>query len=103
MASISVEEFEKQLQKQKEANNASKWRDLEKNKIYTITNLEFFPSQYGEICILTLNNDQRVFSPSCLTNRLKEDNKPLPRYVRPIGITESKRNPNQKYYSFDLV
>ena len=103
MASITTEQFDKQLQEQKL--DAIKWRELEVNKIYTIVSAEYINTQYGEACILTLSDGNKVFSPSALINRLKreEKHKEFPRYVRPKGRTQSKKNPAQTYYAFDLV
>ena len=103
MASISVEQFDKQLQEQKDAFNADKWRDLTEDQIYTIISIEFINTQYGEACILNLG-DKRVYAPSSLIKRLKQETqKPFPRYVRPKGLTQSKKNSAHTYHAFDLV
>ena len=103
MASITTEQFNKQVEEQKL--DAIKWRELEENKIYTIVSVEYVNTQYGEACILTLSDGNRVFAPSALITRLKreEKNKEFPRHVRPKGRKQSKKNPAQTYYSFDLV
>ena len=103
MVAITTEEFEKQLQEQKL--DAIKWRDLEVNKIYTIVSCEYIETQYGQACILALSDGNKVFAPSALITRLKreEKSKGFPRHVRPKGQTQSKKNPAQKYYAFDLV
>lgn len=103
MTSITVEQFDKHIQEQKSNYDAMKWRELEQGQIYTITSFKFFNTQFGEACVLSLNDGQKVYSPSSLTKKLKEDKKPLPRYVRPTGRVQSKRNPAQTYYAFDLV
>ena len=101
---MTNEKFEMQLQIQRDSLNAIKWRELQTGQIYTIESVEFLNTQYGEACILNLSDNQRVFSPSSLTQRLKqESNKPFPRFVRPTGRAQSKKNPAQTYYSFDLV
>ena len=104
MTNITCEQFEQQLQKQKDALNALKWRELQEGQIYTIKNANFITTQYGEACILDLSDGQRVYSPSSLIKRLKQDKDvPFPRYVRPTGRVQSKKNPAQTYYAFDLV
>jgi len=104
MTGILFEEFEQQLQKQKDALNAIKWRELQQGQIYTIVSTNFITTQYGEACILDLSDGQRVYSPSSLIKRLKqESDKSFPRYIRPTGRQQSKKNPAQTYYSFDLV
>ena len=103
MTNISTEQFEKQLEEQREVFNALKWRELEENKIFIIKAVEYHNTQFGTACILTLGDDQRVYAPSALASRLKQDVKPYPRYVRPTGKKQSKKNPAQTYYSFDLV
>ena len=104
MTNITAEQFETQLQHQKEALNAIKWRELKQGQIYTIIGVEFLTTQYGEACILNLNDKQRVYAPSFLINRIKQEkDKSFPRYVRPTGRVQSKKNVSQMYYSFDLV
>lgn len=100
--SITTEQFEQQLQKQQL--NAMKWRELTEGQIYEIVGAEFITTQYGEACVLTLGDGEKVWAPSALCTRLKnENNKPFPRYVRPTGFKQSKKNWNQRYHSFDLV
>ena len=101
MTSITKEQFDKQVNEQKE--NAIKWRELKEGQIYTILDVEFFTTQYGQACVLILSDNQKVFAPSSLTKRLEENKKPFPRYVRPTGKKQSKKNPAHNYYSFDLV
>ena len=104
MTNITTAQFEKQLREQNDAINALKWRELQIGQIYTIVSVEFLTTQYGGACILTLSDGQRVYSPSSLTKRLKQEKqKPFPRYVRSTGRIQSKRNPTQTYYAFDLV
>ena len=44
------------------------WRELQVNKIYTITNAQYIQTQYGKARIITLNNNngQQV----CILNAL---------------------------------
>lgn len=104
MANITSEQFEKELQEQKEQSVINKWRDLKEGKIYIINSVEYVDTKYGEACILNLSDNTKVYAPSALTNRLKQDKKKsFPRYVRPTGRTESMKNRGHSYYSFDLV
>lgn len=102
MASISVADFDKKLQEQNEKFNAIKWRELTIGQIYTITSAEYFSTQYGQACVITLGDNQMVWAPSGLAKRLKED-KSFPRYVRPKGFIQSKKNPSHTFHGFDLV
>ena len=101
MTNITKEQFEQKLVEQKI--NAIKWRELEEGQIYTIIGIEFIHTQYGEGCIIEIDDNQKVWAPSALAKRLKEENKPFPRYVRSVGLVQSQKNKSQKYYGFDLV
>jgi hypothetical protein len=103
MANISVSQFDKQIQEQKDALNAIKWREVQTGQIYTITNAEFVNTQFGEACVITLSDNQKVWAPSGLAKRLKQDENRFPRYVRPNGLVQSKNNPSHSYHGFDLV
>jgi hypothetical protein len=104
MANISLSQFDEQIQEQKDALNAIKWRELQTGQIYTITNADFFFTQFGEACVITLSDNQKVWAPSGLAKRLKQDGEDcFPRYVRPNGLVQSKKNPSQTYHGFDLV
>jgi hypothetical protein len=102
MATISVEQFNQKVQEQNDLLKAKKWRELETDKIYTITSAEFFTTQYGDACVITCDNE-KVWAPSGLIKRLKQDKKAFPRYVRPIGLVKCKTNLTQTYYGFELV
>ena len=104
MTTMNTEQFDKLVQEQKDSLNAIKWGELQKGHIYTIESVEFINTQYGEACVLSLNDKTEVFAPSALTKRLKQDkDKPFPRYVRPTGRVQSKKNSAHSYYAFDLV
>ena len=99
MTTLTQEQFEQKLEEQKL--EATKWRELETGQIYTITDVQYIDTQYGEACIIQIG-DKKVWAPSGLAKRLK-DNKPLPRYVRPTGLIQSKQNKSHSYHGFDLV
>ena len=104
MTTMNIEQFEKLVQEQKDSLNAIKWRELQKGQIYKIESVEFINTQYGEACILSLDDMTKVYAPSALAKRLKQDkDKPFPRYVRPVGRVQSKKNLAHTYYAFDLV
>jgi hypothetical protein len=103
MATITGSQFDKLVQEQKDTLNAIKWRELKTGQIYTITDAEYFSTQFGEACVITLSDTGKVWAPSSLQKRLKQDNKSFPRFVRPNGLVQSKKNPSQTYYGFDLV
>lgn len=104
--SISEEWFNQKIEEQNRTLNAIKWRELEQGKIYTILDVKVFNTRFGEACVLHLDGDINVYSPSSLTKRLKEDIKsevPFPRYVRSTGLKQSTQNAAHTYHSFDLV
>ena len=104
MENMTVSEFNQLVQEQKDNFDAIKWRELQVGQIYIITNAEYFFTQFGEACVITLRDDnQKVWAPSGLAKRLKQDQKSFPRYVRPNGLVQSKKNPSQTYHGFDLV
>jgi hypothetical protein len=103
MTNITTEQFEKKLQEQKDSLNATKWRDLNKDQIYTITSADYFTTQYGEACVIELSDKQKVWAPSGLAKRLKQNKNKFPCFVRPTGLIQSHKNPAQSYYGFDLV
>ena len=102
MANITLSQFDKKIQEQKDTYNAIKWRELETGKIYTITHAEFFNTQFGEACVITLSDNQKVWAPSGLAKRLTQDKDQFPRYVRPLGLVPSKKS-SHTYHGFDLV
>ena len=70
-SSISKQTFEKLLEEQK-GQEILKWGELEEGQIYEIVNYEFIETRNGKSCVITLSDDNRVWSPLALTNRLKK-------------------------------
>ena len=103
---ISKTVFEDLLEEQKE--EILKWSELEEGEIYEIVNYEFIDTRNGKSCVITLSDDNRVWSPLALTNRLEKLDVPVSlegsilAYVRPSGKKESKKT-GHMYNSFDLV
>ena len=96
-SSIPKKAFEELLEEQKE--EILKWAELEEGQIYAIVNYEFIGTRNGKSCVITLNDDTRVWSPSALTNRLKKlDMSKVIAYVRPAG-----KKTGHMYNSFDLA
>ena len=101
-SSISKQTFEELLEKQK-AQEILKWSELEEGEIYAIINYEFIDTRNGKSCVITLSDDNRVWSPLALTNILEKlDMSAAIAYVRPTGKKESKKT-GHMYNSFDLV
>ena len=101
-SSISKQTFEELLEEQK-AQEILKWSELEEGEIYAIINYEFIDTRNGKSCVITLSDDNRVWSPLALTNRLEKlDMLAAIAYVRPTGKKESKKT-GHMYNSFDLV
>ena len=99
---ISKQTFEKLLEEQK-AQEILKWSELEEGEIYAIVNYEFIDTRNGQSCVITMSDDNRVWSPLALTNRLEKlDMSTAIVYVRPSGKIESKKT-GHMYNSFDLV
>ena len=100
-SSISKQMFEKLLEEQK-GQEILKWSELE-GQIYEIINYEFIDTRNGKSCVITLSDDNRVWSPLALTNRLEKlDMSVVIAYVRPSGKKERKKT-GHMYNSFDLV
>ena len=72
-SSISKQTFEELLEEQK-AQEILKWSELEEGEIYAIINYEFIDTRNGKSCVITLSDDNRVWSPLALTNRLEKLN-----------------------------
>ena len=101
-SNISKQTFEKLLEEQK-GQEILKWGELEEGQIYEIVNYEFIETRNGKSCVITLSDDNRVWSPLALTNRLEKfDPESIIAFVRPTGKKESKKT-GHMYNSFDLV
>ena len=101
-SSIPKQTFEKLLEEQK-GQEILKWGELEEGQIYEIVNYEFIHTRNGKSCVITLSDDNRVWSPLALTNRLKKlDMSKVIAYVRPTGKKKSKKT-GHMYNSFDLA
>ena len=101
-SSITKQTFEKLLEEQK-GQEILKWSELEEGQIYEIVNYEFIETSNGKSCVITLSDDNRVWSPLALTNRLKKLN--MSKFiglVRPTGKKKSKKT-GYMYNSFELV
>ena len=70
-SNISKQTFEKLLEEQK-GQEILKWGELDEGQIYEIVNYEFIETRNGKSCVITLSDDNRVWSPLALTNRLKK-------------------------------
>ena len=103
--SISVEHFEELLKKQDTSKRAMNWSDLGENLIYEIVQYEFIETKYGNACIFTLHDGNRVFAPSTLRDRFQKmdpENKNLPAFVRPKGKVKSEKTGNY-FWDYDIV
>ena len=101
---ISLDEFERMLEKQRsksKSNNTQKWTDLKINKIYKIKEFKTVNTSNGESMILTLKDNGEVWCPKYLATKIKD--KQLPLYVRPLGLKPCKNNKRNNYHAFDLV
>ena len=67
------------------------------NKVYTVANTKMVGTQDGESMVLNLLNH--------LKDRLKRGDSYVtpPFYVRPRGLKPCRKNPKNKYHSYDLV
>ena len=101
-SSISKQKFEKLLEEQK-AQEILKCGELQEGEIYEIIKYEFIYTKNGKSCVITLSDDNRVWSPLTLTNRLEKlDMFADIDYVRPSGKKESKKT-GHMYNNFDFV
>jgi hypothetical protein len=107
--SISIKDFESRVAAQKKNNQSEimKWRDLEEGKLYEIVFVEYMKTKFGSACVIILSNGDRVFASSMLKKEIAKTLETrewcFPCFVRPNGKIESKRNPGQYYFSFDMV
>ena len=70
-SSISKQLFEKLLEEQK-GQEILKWGEFDEGQIYEIINYEFIDTRNGKSCVITLSDDNRVWSPLALTYRLEK-------------------------------
>ena len=104
MAKLSnISNIDRLLEEQKES-EISKWSELTVGKIYEITKFEIIEINDRKSGIITISNDFRVWSPSCLTEKLSNfdlASGEFTTHVRPTGQAISKRG--LTYYTFNLV
>ena len=85
-----------------------KWREVPTETIYRIDGVDKMNTRIGEAIVVALSNkdgdSMRVFATSVLKNDL-QDFKPEYQtwYIRSIGKKESKRNPGQSFYHYELM
>ena len=101
-SSISKQKFDELLEEQK-GQKILKWAELEEGEIYEIVKFEQMDTKVGKSGIITLSDDNRVWTPSALTKRLENlDLTNSTAYVRPKGKTKSKKTCHM-YNDFDFV
>ena len=101
---MTPETFEQMLQNQRPNEDIVSWSCLKEKTIYTVVSKETIKTKYGDVFVLTLEDETKVWACSSLTKRLEEDkDKSFPCYVRSKGKVQSKQNKSYQYYGFDLV
>ena len=98
---LTAEEFNKLLEEQ--APQYKNWADLEKGKIYVVTDTKMTTTFRGPGMILVLQDNGEVLAPNHLYKRVLEQRITTPFHVRPTGFKQCKNNPANKYHSYDLV
>ena len=92
-SSISKRAFEELLEERRE-HEILRWVELEEELIYEIINYEFIDTSNGKSCVITLSDDNKVWSPLALTNRLKKFKPPKPPQPDVLDIpTEPSKRP----------
>ena len=99
---ITTPQFDELLKEQTPEYNTKKWSDLEKNKIYTVTNTKMVDIQNGKSMILTLLNNGDVWAPEHLKHRICNGDTYInpPFYVRQLGLKPCKNNKKIKIPCF---
>ena len=89
-------------------NTILKWREVPTDIIYRIDGVDKMNTQIGEAMVVALSdkdgNNMRVFATSILKNDLR-DFKPEYQtwYIKSIGKRQSKKNPGQSFYHYELM
>ena len=83
-----------------------KWREVPLNTILKITKVDQINTKFGETAILTLENKEgdvsKCWASQMLGNELTDFGWRGECFVKSLGMIESKKNPSQKYYSYEL-
>ena len=97
---ITVEEFNQAIQ---EADEITKWRDLEVGRIYKIVDYDVFETQVGESMKLTVEDSENklytVWAPERVKATLEIKDYT---HIRCNGLKPTKSG-NNKYWSFNVV
>ena len=104
MAFISIQDFDSQVEKQRNA-QIRPWRELTLHTIYRIDAKETVPTKYGKSIALYISGEsgdiRKVWAPKHLATSLETSD--FPRFIRPLGLKESWTNPGRSYFSYDLI
>ncbi len=99
---LTTAQFGDLLQEQNQY-STKKWPDLEKNKIYTITDYKTVETRIGVSMIISLLNNGEVWAPAHLKEKLETSEVELPYYIRPLGLKPCKDNKKNKYHAYCLI
>ena len=84
-----------------------KFSDLAVGFVYLVTELRPITTQFGDAFIAQLKDIDGSKCESILPGRVKKEVErrrlAAPFFIHNRGLTPSKRNPNNKYYEFDLL
>ena len=104
MPTITYESFDKFFETRRPNKNIVKWRDLEKEILYTVVGKKTIKTKNGDATVLILEDGVEVWACSTFVKRLEEDeDKSFPCYFRTKGKVQSKLNTSYQYFGFDLV
>ena len=90
-----------------EHDTIQKWRDVPTGIIYKIEDIEQIKTKKGKATIVSLvdcDDDRiRAWATGVLSEDLKNIENDGTIYIKPLGKKESKQNPGQYYYDYELA
>ena len=103
---LSEENFTKYVNKQNiPESHAGKWRDLTYGILYRIDQTKELTTRYGPGMILEMQTREGEKMSVWALERLAKELRwgVYPRYVRPHGLTPCQKDPNKRFYKYDLM
>ena len=100
MTFLSVEQFENLKQE-----TIYKWRDVPTGIIFKIEDIVQIKTKKGDATVLCLSDHDGDQFKAWATSVIKEDlkNRKGTCYIKSMGKTQSKTNPEKFYYQYELV
>ena len=96
---ISEAEFNKGIK----AREVAPWRDVPQNVIYHIEDVQEVKTMYGYQKVLSLVDRDGNKISAYATSRMIDDLEEGGSYIKSLGLRESRKNPSQSYYHYELL